>query len=84
MWSTPPTQPLYPQERTGTHCIGGKVGSKAGLDGYGISRPHPESIPGPSSTQQFAIPTELSQRTKHVADTHQICVYNRYCVFGWY
>ena len=35
-------------ERTGTHCIGGWVGPKAGMDGCGISR-HRDSIPGPSS-----------------------------------
>ena len=27
--------PLYPQERPGTHCTGGWVGHKAGLDGCG-------------------------------------------------
>jgi len=31
------------------HCIGGCVGPRAGLDGYGKSRPHWDSIPGPSS-----------------------------------
>jgi hypothetical protein len=41
--------PLYPQERPGTHCIGGWVGPMAGLDGCGKSRPHRESIPKPSS-----------------------------------
>ena len=38
--STTP-RPLYPRERPGTHCIGGWVGSRAGLDGYGKSRPSP-------------------------------------------
>ena len=36
--STTP-QPLYPRERPGTHCIGGWVGPRAGLDGCGKSRP---------------------------------------------
>jgi hypothetical protein len=40
---------LYPQERPSTHCIGGWVGPKAGLDGCGKSCPHWDSIPGPSS-----------------------------------
>jgi hypothetical protein len=40
-------RPLYPRERPGTHCIGGWVGLRAGLDGK--SRPHQDSIPGPSS-----------------------------------
>ena len=31
--------PLYPRERDGTHCKGGWVGSRAGLDGCGKSRP---------------------------------------------
>ena len=32
---------LYPRERPGTHCIGGWVGPRAGLDGCGKSRPTP-------------------------------------------
>jgi len=38
---------LYPQERPGTHCIGGWVGPRTGLDSFGKSRPHRDSIPGP-------------------------------------
>ena len=30
-------RPLYPRERPGTHCIGGRVGPRAGLDGCGKS-----------------------------------------------
>ena len=41
-------RPLYPRERLGTHCIGGGVGPRAGLDGCGKPRPHRDSIPGPS------------------------------------
>jgi hypothetical protein len=40
-------RPLYPRERLGTHCIGGWVGPRAGLDRYGKSRPHWDPIPGP-------------------------------------
>ena len=29
---------IYPQERTGTYCIGGCVGPKASLDEWGKSR----------------------------------------------
>jgi hypothetical protein len=36
---------LPPGKRPRTHCIGGWVGPKAGLDGYGKSRPHRDSIP---------------------------------------
>jgi hypothetical protein len=38
----------YPRERPGTHCTGGWVGPRAGLDGCGNSCPHRDSIPGPS------------------------------------
>jgi len=39
---------LYPRERPGTHCTGGWVGPRAGLDGRKISSP-PGFDPGPSS-----------------------------------
>ena len=51
--------PLYPQERLGTHCIGGWVGPRTGLDRCGKSRPHRDSIPGPSSPWAVATPIEL-------------------------
>ena len=38
-------RPLYPRERPGTHCTGGWVGPRAGLDGCEISRPPPEFDP---------------------------------------
>jgi hypothetical protein len=47
--STTP-RPLYPREILGTHCTGGWVGPRAGLDGHGKSTFHRDSIPGPSST----------------------------------
>ena len=34
-------RPLYPRERPGTHCIGGWLGPRAGLDRCGKSRPLP-------------------------------------------
>jgi hypothetical protein len=42
-------RPLYPRERPGTHCTGGWVGPRAGLDVWEKSSPHQDSIPGPSS-----------------------------------
>jgi hypothetical protein len=42
-------RPLYPWERPRTHCAGGWVGARAGLDVYEKSRPHQDLIPGPSS-----------------------------------
>jgi hypothetical protein len=38
-----------PRERPGTHCTGGWLGTRVGLDRCGKSRPHWDSIPGPSS-----------------------------------
>jgi hypothetical protein len=46
--STTP-RPLYSRKKPGTHCTGGWVGSRAGLDVYEKSRLHRDSIPGPSS-----------------------------------
>jgi hypothetical protein len=40
---------FYPRERPGTPCTGGWVGPRAGLDRCEKSRPHRDSIPGPSS-----------------------------------
>jgi len=45
---------VYPRERLGTHCTEGWVGPRAGLDRCGKSRPHRDSIPGPSSPQPVA------------------------------
>jgi hypothetical protein len=48
VFSTAP-RPLYPRERPGTHYTGGWVGSRTGLKVCEKSRPHRDSIPGPSS-----------------------------------
>jgi hypothetical protein len=37
-----------PGQRAGTPRTGGGGGSKAGLDGFGKSRPHRDPTPGPS------------------------------------
>jgi len=39
----------YSCERTGTDFTGGWKGLRAGLERWGKSRPHRDSIPGPSS-----------------------------------
>ena len=49
----------YPQETPSTHCTGGWVGLRAGLDRYGKSLPHRDLIPGPSRPYSVAIPTTL-------------------------
>jgi hypothetical protein len=52
-----------PSERPGTHCIGGWVGRRAGLDKCGKSRLHRNLIPGPPSPYRVAIPAELFRPT---------------------
>ena len=49
-WSASRLCRLYPRERPGIHCTGGWVGPRAGLDRWGKSRPHRDSIPGPFSS----------------------------------
>ena len=49
----------YLRDLPGTHCIGGWVDPRIGLDGCGKACLHRDSIPGPSSPWQVAIPTEL-------------------------
>jgi hypothetical protein len=51
--STTP-RPLYPRDRPGTHCTGGWVGPRAGLDIYEKSRPHRiRSTDRPASNQSL-------------------------------
>ena len=45
---------LYPRERPGTHCIGGWLGTRAGLDGRKISSP-PGFHPGPSTAHSHSL-----------------------------
>ena len=52
-----------PPGKPGTNCIRGWVGPRTGLDGWGKSCPHRDSIPRPSSPYRVAIPTELSLPT---------------------
>jgi hypothetical protein len=54
---------VLPPGKTRYPSIGGWVGPRAGLDGFGKSRHNRDSIPGPSSLQPVAIPTELSRPT---------------------
>jgi hypothetical protein len=59
------SRPLYPRKTLGSHCTGGWVDNRAGVDGCGKSRPHQDSILGPSSPLRVAIPTELFRPTGH-------------------
>jgi hypothetical protein len=63
-------RPLYPRERPCTHCTEGWVGPRASLDVCEKSRPHRDSIPGPSSPWSVAIPTELSNPLALVRSHH--------------
>jgi hypothetical protein len=69
---------FYPRERPGTHYTGGWVGPRAGLDRCGKSRPHQDWIPGPSSPQPVAIPSELSRPTptRWYCNEHLISITN--------
>jgi hypothetical protein len=40
---------LLPEEKIGTHFIGGWVDARASVDGRRIFYPHRDSIPGPPS-----------------------------------
>jgi hypothetical protein len=68
-------QTALPRGKTGTHPIRSRVGLRTGLDGCGKSRPHRDSIRGPSSPWRVAISTELSRSL--VCDVaHRITVYS--------
>jgi len=61
-------RPFYPQEkRPGTHCTGGWVGPRAGLDECEKSRLSPGFDPWnvqPATSIKYAIP----ERTEHIAN----------------
>ena len=50
---------LNTREKPGTRYSVGWLGLRPGLDRCGKSRPHRDSIPGPSSTLPVALPTTL-------------------------
>jgi hypothetical protein len=54
-------RPFYHCQRPDSLYIRGWLGLRAGLDLCRKTRPHRESIPGPSSPQWVAIPTTLSR-----------------------
>ena len=66
--------PPYPLERPGTRCIGGWVGPRAGLDRCGKSRPHRDSIPGPSS------PLRVEKRFGELANKKCGCLPKTYSI----
>jgi len=56
--SVPRPVRLYPLERPGTHCTGGWVVPRVGLEGRKFSS-HQDSIPDRPTRSSVAIPTEL-------------------------
>jgi len=61
--------PLYPRERPGTHCLGGWMGSRAGLNGCGKSH-HPPGF-DPWTVQPLA-----SCYTDYAVSAHLVGWYN--------
>ena len=83
-WSTPAAAGLPPEK---IHCIGGWVGPRAGLDECGKSRPHRDSIPGPSpllSHLPSRIPTKSNLNLANALQTAirdlDLCLYYIICV----
>ena len=71
--STTP-RPLYPRERPGTHCTGGWVGPRAGLDRCGKSRPPPGFDP---LTVQFV----ASRYTDWAIPDHGVQLYVLFIIY---
>ena len=76
-------RPLYPLEWPGTQCTGGRVDTRAGLDGCGKSFPHRDSIPQISSALRVAVPTVLLRPTWDVrVHSYVTAGYVRLCLFN--
>jgi len=67
-------RPLYPRESPDTHCKGGWVGPRAGLEGCGKS--HPPGIPSPDSPAL----SESLHRLRYPAPYAYIYIYIYMCV----
>jgi len=70
--SSTPRPHLTPRERPSTHCTGGWVGTRAGMEGRKIMS-LPEFDPGTSSPQSVAIPTELPGPPVSVVQDKSAC-----------
>jgi len=64
----------YPRERPGTHCTGGWVGLRAGLDSCGKSRPNGIRSPDHPAHRQSLY------RLRYLAHDHRIWTPNYTCV----
>ena len=78
--ATPPAA-LPPGKRPNTRFTVGRVGSRAGLDGYGKPRPYRDSIPGPSSPYQVAIPTTYGNQECHQNGKENL-IYFSFCLLS--
>jgi hypothetical protein len=67
-------------ERLSTHCTGGWVGLRPGLDGGGKSRPLRNLITGPYRPQQVVIPIALS---RPAAPRYVYTAHNLLFSHGW-
>jgi hypothetical protein len=70
--------PPPPRERPCTHCTGGCVVPRGGLDVCEQSHSHRDSIPGMSSPEPHAIPTELPGPLMNFISTYN---YTYICLF---
>ena len=72
-------RPLYPpRKKPGTHCIGGWVDHRAGLDGCGKSRPAPTGIRSPD----FPALSESLYRLSYPGAIVSEVLVNKRCIFG--
>ena len=65
--------PFYPRERPGTQCVGGWLGSRAGLEGCGKSHPTPGFDPWTVQSVAQSL-YRLSYRGPNNIRTQQNCV----------
>jgi hypothetical protein len=76
-------RPLYPRERSGTHCVGGWVGPKTGLDGCGklasngIRSPHRPACT--ESLYRLSYPGPVLFGSK--GNSYTICTQSDVCLY---
>jgi hypothetical protein len=81
-WSVPRPRRSTLRGRPSTHFIGGWVGPRAGLNRCGKVPPPPrDSLSGPSSLYQIAIPTTLSGPS--LRNYRKMCLKSAELLLGW-
>ena len=83
-WSTSrPGRFNLPKNTPGTHYVWGWVGRRAGVDGYGKSRPHRDSIPGIVQPAASRYTDWAVRALRALAETISSCIdRNMYCTCG--